>query len=197
MAVLVALLPVSVFLLVLVLSDSFKLVSRDDRPRARRRRRGGARRRSSTISCPGRVPAICHTVTRYIAPVTEETLKALFVLYAAARRQIGFLVDAAIIGFAVGTGFALVENIEYLSASRRAAFWLWVARGFGTAMLHAITTALVAIAAKSLSDRIRQDRVWLAILPGLLAGDRAALAPSTTCSCSRCWPRPCSCSSCR
>ena len=42
----------------------------------------------------------------------------LFVVYAIRRRRVGFPVDAAILGFAVGTGFALVENTYYLNAVR-------------------------------------------------------------------------------
>jgi len=167
-AVLVALLPVSAFLLVLVLSDSFKLVSRGMLVRA---------------LIAGAVAAVvaalinhqllaagfgAHTVSRYIAPVIEECLKAIFVLYAVRQRKVGFLVDAAIVGFAVGTGFALVENIEYLSLLGAPALWLWVARGFGTAILHASTTALVAIAAKSWAERAAGGTA-VAILPGLLA----------------------------
>src|SRR4029078_12980531 len=44
-----------------------------------------------------------------IGPVVEECLKALAVWWLLRRDRAGFLVDAAILGFAVGTGFALVE----------------------------------------------------------------------------------------
>jgi hypothetical protein len=40
--------------------------------------------------------------SRYVAPLTEETLKTLCLLYPLRRREIGFLVDAAIVGFAIG-----------------------------------------------------------------------------------------------
>src|SRR5262245_25301083 len=108
------------------------------------------------------------TFSRYVAPVTEETLKTLCLLYPLRRREIGFLVDAAIVGFAVGTGFALVENIDYLRTLGEARFLVWIVRGFGTAVLHATTAAIIAIAAKSLSDRF-PERGWLVILPGWLA----------------------------
>ena len=48
--------------------------------------------------------------SRYGAPVTEELLKAAYVVFPIRRRRVGFLVDGAIQGFAVGAGFALVEN---------------------------------------------------------------------------------------
>jgi RsiW-degrading membrane proteinase PrsW (M82 family) len=167
-AVLVALLPVSAFLLVLVLSDSFKLVSRGMLIRALVA--GAAAAVAGELVHRQLVAAgvASHAVSRYIAPVVEECLKAIFVLYALRQRKIGFLVDAAIIGFAVGTGFALVENIEYLSALGAPALWLWVARGCGTAILHAGTTALVAITAKSLSERAGGGTT-MAVAPGLAA----------------------------
>ncbi len=48
--------------------------------------------------------------TRYGAPVIEELVKALFLVYLIRGHRVGFLVDAAILGFAIGTGFAIVEN---------------------------------------------------------------------------------------
>ena len=45
--------------------------------------------------------------TRTIAPVTEEILKALVVVWMFRTHRIGFLVDGAIFGFAVGAGWLL------------------------------------------------------------------------------------------
>src|SRR6185369_7862191 len=53
-------------------------------------------------------------LSRYVAPVTEETAKALLVVMLVATARVGFLVDAAVLGFAVGTGFAVFENLSYL-----------------------------------------------------------------------------------
>jgi RsiW-degrading membrane proteinase PrsW (M82 family) len=92
-------------------------------------------------------------VTRAIAPITEEVLKLLFVAGAIRFRRVGFPVDAAIVGFAVGAGFALVENTYYLMAMPTAGVWLWLARGFGAAILHGATTAIAAITAQSLASR--------------------------------------------
>jgi RsiW-degrading membrane proteinase PrsW (M82 family) len=103
--------------------------------------------------------------SRYIAPLTEETAKALFVGVLIARGRIGFLVDAAVLGFAVGTGFAIVENVTYLRALADAPLILWAIRGLGTGVLHAATTAVAAIVAKSLTDR--HPRAAWAMLPGL------------------------------
>ena len=70
-----------------------------------------------------------------------------------ATARIGFLVDAAVQGFAVGTGFALVENLIYLQAMPDAPVTLWIVRGLGTAMLQGATTAIFAMMSKTLADR--------------------------------------------
>ena len=107
-------------------------------------------------------------VTRLIAPIVEEALKLLFVIYAIRFRRVGFPVDAAIVGFAVGTGFALVENAYYLMAMPSAGFVLWLIRGFGAAILHGATTAIAAITAQSLSSR-RAGQGLRVFVPGTLA----------------------------
>lgn len=93
------------------------------------------------------------TLTRYAAPVAEEILKALLIIVLLARRQIGFLIDAAVLGFAVGTGFAVVENFVFLQAMPDSPTTLWLVRGLGTATLHGATTAIAAVVAKSLQEQ--------------------------------------------
>ena len=107
-------------------------------------------------------------VTRAIAPVLEEFLKLLFVMYAIRFRRVGFPVDAAIVGFAVGTGFALVENAYYLLAVRSGSTALWLVRGFGAAILHGATTGIAAIAAQSIAGR-RHSQGLSVFVPGALA----------------------------
>ena len=105
-----ALLPVVSFLLVLLVIDSFKLVPTATLGRALA---AGALAALAALYLHGWIVdagGVGQTaLVRYVAPVTEEALKALFVLYALGRRQIGFLVDAAILGFAIGAGFAWRE----------------------------------------------------------------------------------------
>jgi RsiW-degrading membrane proteinase PrsW (M82 family) len=103
--------------------------------------------------------------SRYIAPLTEETVKAIFVIVLIARGRIGFLVDAAVLGFAVGTGFAIVENMTYLRDFGDGSLALWAARGLGTGVLHAATTAVAAIVGKAMTDGYSR-RPW-AIFPGI------------------------------
>ncbi len=163
----VALVPVLVFLGVLVLMDSFKLVPL--RVVVRLIVAGAAAafvgtRLHGWVLDGGAVSA--ESLSRYVAPVTEEVLKALPVVYLLARRRIGFLVDAAILGFAVGAGFALVENVEYLRALGQGSVFLWIVRGFGTAILHGGTTSILAVLAKGIEDR-HPAAGMAAVLPGL------------------------------
>ena len=47
----------------------------------------------------------------YIAPVVEESLKALYIVYLIKSKKVGFMVDAALYGLALGAGFAFTENL--------------------------------------------------------------------------------------
>src|SRR5512139_2904510 len=85
------------------------------------------------------------TFTRYVAPVGEELLKGLVIVALVRAHRVGFLVDAAIFGFAVGAGFALVENLFYLHQTPGAGLGVWIVRGFGTAIMHGGATALFAV----------------------------------------------------
>jgi len=105
------------------------------------------------------------TFSRYVAPVTEEIAKAAFIGLLIARGRIGFLVDAAVQGFAIGTGFALVENLTYLRDFGDAPLALWAVRGLGTGVLHGAATAMAGIVGKAVADRY--PRVRLPIAPGV------------------------------
>jgi len=107
-------------------------------------------------------------VSYYDAPVIEEALKASVLIALIVRGRVGFLVDAAVLGFAIGAGFALVENVTYLRAFGTAPLALWVVRGLGTAMLHGGTTAIFGIVSRAMSDRFPR-RPLIAFLPGLCA----------------------------
>lgn len=92
-------------------------------------------------------------IIRYVAPVVEEGLKAAILVWLLRRHRIGFLVDAGIHGFAVGTGFALAENLFYWVTRPEAGFVVWLVRGCGTAIMHAGAGALLAIVTKTRADR--------------------------------------------
>jgi RsiW-degrading membrane proteinase PrsW (M82 family) len=104
---------------------------------------------------------------RYAAPCIEETLKAAVVAALLLSGRAGFLVDAALLGFGIGAGFALAENVLYLRALSHASLALWLVRGFGTAMLHGATTSIFAILARVLSDRYLR-RPYAVFLPPLV-----------------------------
>jgi RsiW-degrading membrane proteinase PrsW (M82 family) len=106
-------------------------------------------------------------LARYAAPAVEETLKGATVIYLLRRNRIGFLVDAAIRGFAVGAGFAAVENAHYFIVLEDTNPVLWFLRGFGTAIMHGGVTATMAILAKHSADR-RGRATAATYLPALL-----------------------------
>jgi Predicted membrane protein len=164
----VALLPVIGFLAALFMMDSFKLVP--IRSILAALAAGGAAALISLWlwSALGLDLEAGNTGSYYIAPVIEETLKASIIVALILRGRAGFLVDAAVQGFAVGAGFALVENVTYLQAFGNAPLTLWLVRGLGTAMLHGGTTAIFAILARALTDRYPR-RPHIAFLPGLAA----------------------------
>jgi RsiW-degrading membrane proteinase PrsW (M82 family) len=164
-----ALLPVLFFLALLVILDSFKLVT----PRAvlSALLAGAAAALAGGQVNRWLLDAIglsTVALSRYAAPLVEEAIKAVWVVVLVRRGRVGFLVDAAILGFAVGAGFALVENVEYLSALVEPRVLLWLARGLGTAILHGATTAVFAMLAKALADR-HPGRAALTLVPGLVA----------------------------
>lgn len=168
LAIAIAFVPVLLFLLFMKLMDSFKLV----------------RFRQAFIAIGvGAASAVAamyvnHQIlvwtdlsfaafSRFIAPVTEEVLKILFVVYLVRAKKVGFMVDAAILGFAAGAGFAIIENIYYFNVLTHASLVTWFVRGFGTAVMHGGTIAIAAMITKDLADR----KSWPAIivfLPGLV-----------------------------
>ena len=104
---------------------------------------------------------------RYVAPIVEEVLKGLFLAYLIRKKKTGFMVDSAIYGFAIGSGFALTENIYYLRALSNSNLLLWIIRGFGPAIMHGGATAIFGIISKSFSDRHASENLRV-FLPGLL-----------------------------
>jgi RsiW-degrading membrane proteinase PrsW (M82 family) len=165
--ILISVLPVVVFLLALVFLDSYKLV----------------RLRAVLVTVGfGIVAAFACTVindsligllglersdyARYVAPVVEEVLKAGYIVFLIRTERVGFMVDAAICGFAMGAGFAVVENVLMLSTLSEAGIPTWIVRGFGTAVMHSGATALFGIVTKTLNDRYSSGAIW-GFFPGL------------------------------
>jgi len=163
----VGLLPVIIFLVVLVYMDSYKLVSL---------------RSVLLVIALGSLTALTamylngwllgitgipfKPYSRYVSPLLEETLKALVIVYLFRTNRIGFLVDSAIMGFAVGAGFALLENLQYLQIYSSASLGVWIVRGFGTAIMHGGVVAMFAIMSQALTERkMKVNPIYY--LPGL------------------------------
>ncbi len=90
--------------------------------------------------------------SRFVAPVVEETLKALIIVALFATDRVGFKLDTAIAGFAVGAGFSLFENAYLLVLFQDANLGVWLVRGFGTAVMHGGATALFAVITHEMTE---------------------------------------------
>jgi RsiW-degrading membrane proteinase PrsW (M82 family) len=163
-----ALLPVLMFLAALRLLDSYKLVS--------------LRTVGTALAAGAAAAGICYEVNTSIfrqfpayadlyiyfgAPVVEELAKGAFWVFLIATARVAFMVDSAICGFAVGAGFALVENISYLQLLHERGVGVWLLRGFGTAVMHGGVAAIGAFISVYLSES-RQWRGVRQFAPGLV-----------------------------
>jgi RsiW-degrading membrane proteinase PrsW (M82 family) len=141
----VALLPVLLFLTGLRVLDSYKLVP--------------LRMVAGALAAGAAAAVICFEINtfifhefpqyqnqypRYGAPVVEELVKSAYWIFLIATSRVAFMVDSAICGFAIGAGFALVENVFFLEALAGQSLVLWLLRGFGTAVMHGGAAAIGA-----------------------------------------------------
>ncbi|HEY8048367.1 MAG TPA: PrsW family glutamic-type intramembrane protease [Ramlibacter sp.] len=168
--IVVGLLPVVAFLAALVSMDSYKLV-----PLKAVVATVGAGAVAAVASYfangallehfPMALPAF----SRYVAPLVEESFKAAIVLVLIRSGRIAFLVDAAIFGFAAGTGFSILENAYYVLSGivQVSVIATWIVRGFGTAIMHGGATAIFAVTCLDFLDRPGL-RGALALVPGIV-----------------------------
>ncbi len=167
-SILVSLCPVFIFLLFLVIFDSYKLLKLS------------LLLKVILFGCIAAAASFCieylieitfhihvTTLSIYIAPPIEELFKAAIVIILFYKKRIGFLVDAAIIGFAVGAGFSFIENSYYLSILKHETIFTWILRGFGTAVMHGSTTCLMAIISGYIIEKNNCTRIKF-FLPGIL-----------------------------
>jgi protease PrsW len=171
---LVAFAPVLIFLAAFMWLDAFKLVSL--RALALLLAGGGVLAIVS-YGINGRfidaLPIGFSPFSRFVSPPIEEVLKSALIFALFARNRIGFVIDAAIVGVAVGAGFSVVENLIYLGVFTQASVGVWVVRGFGTAVMHAGCSALFAVVGQHLTQRYmrieaqRHRFETLLFLPGL------------------------------
>jgi RsiW-degrading membrane proteinase PrsW (M82 family) len=164
----IGLLPVLLFLSALWFMDSYKLVPK---------------RRIYAAIIAGSVAAlVCYELNTFIfqragdnqdryaafgAPIVEELAKSGYWIFLIATARVAFLVDSAICGFAIGAGFAVVENIFYLNVLAGRSLGVWLLRGFGTAVMHGGVVSLGAM----ISVYLAETREWRGVkqfAPGML-----------------------------
>jgi protease PrsW len=163
----VSVLPVLLFLSALELIDTYKLLTL------------GRVLRSVAVGCG--VAVICYGFNTAVyasgiaspgvwarsgAPVIEEIAKALYVAWLLRSNRVGFMVDTAVSGFAVGAGFAVLENLTYIPDLSATGLIASAIRGMGTAMMHGGATAIFGTVSANVSE-IRGSRSTVTFLPGL------------------------------
>ncbi len=98
-----------------------------------------------------------------VAPIVEELLKSLTLIYYVRRPEFTYFVDGAIYGFAAGTAFAVIENIFFLiNTTQETGILLALSRGFSTSLMHGSTSAMVGVSLGRL--RFGRGRARLASL---------------------------------
>jgi RsiW-degrading membrane proteinase PrsW (M82 family) len=101
----------------------------------------------------------------WIAPFVEEFLKMFILLVLIRKNRIGFMIDAAIYGFAIGSAFAMCENLFYLFhfAGQEGNLMVWITRGFGTSLMHGGTVAIFGIMTMSALNRSKNTILAISI----------------------------------
>ena len=150
----VALIPVLVMLAIFVWLDAFKLMSLKEVSGLLALGAIGA---LAAWPVSGRLldtlPIGFSLYSRFIAPWIEEAIKAAIIIILFRMNRIGYKLDAVISGFAIGAGFSVVENIVYLTLFPDYGTGTWLVRGFGTAIMHGTTLAVLAAIAHEFAER--------------------------------------------
>jgi len=102
------------------------------------------------------------------APVAEEVLKSLCLIYISQQAGFTYFVDGAVYGFAAGIGFSITENFLYMSYHPDLALPLMFVRSFSVCLMHGAASALVGVALGRFRFRRRSDQ-RLALLGGWAA----------------------------
>lgn len=103
------------------------------------------------------------------SPLIEESVKVLPLFFAFHRGRSVFLSEGVLYGAAVGAGFALLENIFYISLGDYFTLGDAIVRGFGTSILHIGCTALSACLTLLLCRGAYKWKTWLRILISLFS----------------------------
>jgi len=100
---------------------------------------------------------------QFVAPVVEEILKGIAIWILVRRPKFNYFVDGAIYGFTAGIGFAVLENIEYVSGHPSAALSVAINRVISTNLMHAAATATLGIIIGIARFRKTNPRILLSL----------------------------------
>lgn len=145
MDILFSILPVSVFVFLLYLMDTFKLVEK---------------KTILKYFAIGMLAGVCayilntylinniavdYTGRKVFYALTEELIKSVIIISIFKNNRFGFLIDTLIFCFTIGAGFAFLENIYYYLITPNANISLQIIRGFGTAIMHSMSCSLIGM----------------------------------------------------
>ncbi len=88
-------------------------------------------------------------ITLINAPIFEEILKSTLILALIWFTVLRYAADGAAYGFAIGTGFAIAENIHYVTDNPDASLAIASSRVLSVSLVHAFTTGLIGTIAGS------------------------------------------------
>ena len=108
-----------------------------------------------------------NSLVRFYAPISEEILKVIIIIFFIRQADFTYFVDGAIFGFAVGIGFAIIENFEYVLGSPETAVMQAVGRVLSTNLMHATGSGVLGIAL-GIARLKRTSSRNLIILSGLI-----------------------------
>ncbi len=103
----------------------------------------------------------------FAAPIIEEILKSAFLIILVRRLVLRYAADGMAYGFAIGIGFAIVENITYVINNPDTGLQLAMTRSLSISLVHGFTTAIVGtVAGASLPfpNRTRINRFLLSLV---------------------------------
>ena len=84
-------------------------------------------------------------MVRFSAPILEEILKGIILVYFIYQASFTYFVDGAVYGFAAGIGFAVIENFEYVLGSPETALLQAIGRVLSTNLMHATGSGIIGI----------------------------------------------------
>lgn len=80
----------------------------------------------------------------FVAPITEEITKGIFLLWTMRDRRFDNITDGVVYGMAIGLGFGMTENFMYFLSASTPEEWVFlvVVRTLYTVVMHAMATGI-------------------------------------------------------